>query len=138
MIHLRPNRIVAGKKKFGIAMIATFLVLTLGGIGLATNKQYVSFLFTFAAESKDKTAEKVFYYSRLLVLDPGNNEVRLTRAKILIENGETTIGYEDIITVLKNGLPKEEVLGVASALEDAKFLSEAEAIRGFVRDIHGQ
>jgi rhomboid protease GluP len=138
MIHLRPSRIVEGKKKFGTAMIATFLFLTLGGIGLATNRQYVSFLFNFTAESKDKVAEKIFYYSRLLVLDPSNNEVRLTRAKILIENGETTIGYEDINTVLKNGLPKEEVLAVASELEEAKFLSEAEAIRGFVMGVDGQ
>ncbi len=132
MIHLPPSRIVAGKKKFGMAMIACFVALTVGGMALATNRQYVSFLFNFTAESKDKVEEKVFYYSRLLALDPGNDDARLVRAKLLIENGETTIGYEDINTVLRNGMPKEQVLSLANELEEAKYVREADTVRGIV------
>ena len=137
MIHLRPSRIVAGKKKFGMAMIACFFALTIGGMALATNREYVSFLFRTTAESKDVVAEKVFFYSRLLVLEPANDEVRLARAKILLENGETTIGYEDISTVLKNGMPKEQVLSMAAELEQEKFANEAEGIRMLVQQLNG-
>jgi rhomboid protease GluP len=137
MIHLRPSRIVAGKRKFGMAMIACFFALTSGGMAVATNREYISFLFRTTAESKDEVAEKVFFYSRLLVLDPSNDEVRLTRAKILLENGETAIGYEDVSTVLKHGLPKEQVLAMAAELENEKFVVEAEAIRILVQQAIG-
>ena len=133
MIHLRPSRIVAGKRKFGIAMISTFIILTVSGMAVATNKEYISFLLRTTAESKDVVAEKVFFYSRLLVLDPANDEVRLERARILIENGETSIGYEDIATVIKNGLPKVQVLSIAAQLESANFVREAEEVREIVQ-----
>jgi len=132
MIHLRPSRLVSGKKAFGTSMIACFLALTLGGIAMATNRQYVSSLFSYTAGSKEKPAEKVFFYSRLLILDPENDDARLIRAKILIENGETVVGYEDIETVLANGMQRELVLNMADELERAGLLREAESVRALV------
>lgn len=137
MVHMNPtpaiSRIVRTSKKFGVALAILFVALTIGGGVFATNREYVTFLLEHAAESKERPAEKAFFYSRALLLSPDNHNLRLARAKILIEHGESRAGYDDLRRALESGLTKEELASFADQLQKDGFVTEAWQVRTFIR-----
>lgn len=129
LVHTGSAKLTNPKRRLGFGLLASFLILALGGTALATNRRYVAFLFEYTAESKKEPAEKIFYYSRLLALDPELNDARMIRAQIFIENGESRAGFEDVRTAALNGYGKERLLSFAGELESHGFVTEAWQVR---------
>jgi membrane associated rhomboid family serine protease len=133
LIHLNPtpaiSRVVKIRRSFGSVMLGAFLALTIGGAVLASNREYVTFLLEFAAKSKDQPAEQAFFYSRILALNPQDNDARINRALIYIENGESRAGYDDIRTAVANGCDKSRLLEVADELQGRGLVTEAWQVR---------
>lgn len=133
LIHLNPtpaiSRVVKIRKSLGASMAAAFITLAISGVGLATNREYVTFLLEFAAKSKDQPAEQAFFYTRILALNPQDNDARISRALIYIENGESRAGYDDIRTAVANGYEKSNLLALADELEGRGLVTEAWQVR---------
>lgn len=129
LVHAGSTRVAAPNRRFGYGLLAIFIFLAGTGAALATNRRYVSFLLEYTAQSKEQPAEKIFYYSRLLTLNPDLNDVRMVRAKIFIVNGESRAGFEDVRTAAANGYGKDRLMTFASELEASGLVTEAWQVR---------
>ncbi len=131
IMRVKENRMFMPNVPFALAVMGGLCaVLVYGGLrGL--DAQYITERLIFKGNEATQVEEKVFHYSRALLLDPEHGDLLFRRGSLLINMGEMNTGLADLVKANKDPHIGEKISSFILELESKNRTEEAEILKKY-------
>ena len=125
MVNVRPNQLQTKNIPRALLAAAVISVLAITGVTLGTSKKFVSSRLEKAGDKAEGLAQSFHFYSEVLRIAPMNSSVLIKRARILLLNGDTSSGLDDLRLAVADAAAKEPILKLVLELKAAGYFDVA-------------
>lgn len=131
IMRVKENRLYVPNLRLAVVIMTILCgVLAYGGMrGL--DADYISQRLVTKGDEATRIEEKIYHYSRALILEPENSELLFLRGSLLIQAGELNSGLADLIKANKDAGMHKRINDFILKLESEDKMLEVETLRKY-------